>query len=429
MSARVYSHHGLDSDPLADGHSHDAFSVYTKLYHGGDVNKAIAAVAKMKKEQEVADPVPDSGFVYSPFEPGNAMSKRANDVVWVVQSLMDKGRVLSICGNTGCGKTAISTNLALSMATGTPFNGLGVVESRVLYCSGEAPDDVYRRFLAGAKFLNLDAKLLRKNLRATMGSFSIDNEAALETVAKQALSAFPDGCDVVVVDTGPAHSAAQEENSNTEQKHLAKSYRAFASQLTCKLTGQVPLVLVQNHPANGADTRNRSAEPRGGSSLKAEIDGLLGVRKDGDGLLWLYHHSEKWRNKPFNDIAFNLSLVPSDCKDNFGDVVCLPVAHIASIDQTAGLTPTTDVAFIYKLLVEAGVNDEFPPALAPAAVWAVKEDDIPDLLAQSGKWPSISFASIKRKKRRVVNSLVERGLATSKGIWLYSDTTAKELEE
>jgi uncharacterized protein DUF3987 len=41
---RVYSHHG--SDPLADGHSHDAFSVYTLLDHRGDVKAAAREAAR-----------------------------------------------------------------------------------------------------------------------------------------------------------------------------------------------------------------------------------------------------------------------------------------------------------------------------------------------------------------------------------------------
>lgn len=40
---RCYSHHG--SDPLADGHAHDAFSVYCVLEHRGDVSAAVKAAA------------------------------------------------------------------------------------------------------------------------------------------------------------------------------------------------------------------------------------------------------------------------------------------------------------------------------------------------------------------------------------------------
>lgn len=39
---RVYSHHG---DALATGHSHDAFSIYTVLEHGGDASAAVKAAS------------------------------------------------------------------------------------------------------------------------------------------------------------------------------------------------------------------------------------------------------------------------------------------------------------------------------------------------------------------------------------------------
>lgn len=40
-----YVHHA--SDPLADGHSHDVFSVWCQLEHGGDVTKAVRQAAEM----------------------------------------------------------------------------------------------------------------------------------------------------------------------------------------------------------------------------------------------------------------------------------------------------------------------------------------------------------------------------------------------
>lgn len=40
---RVYCHHA--SDPLGDGHSHDAFSAWLILEHGGDMKAAVRAAA------------------------------------------------------------------------------------------------------------------------------------------------------------------------------------------------------------------------------------------------------------------------------------------------------------------------------------------------------------------------------------------------
>lgn len=44
LDGRVYSHHA--SDPLADGHAHDAFDIYRLLDHGGDAWAAIKAAAE-----------------------------------------------------------------------------------------------------------------------------------------------------------------------------------------------------------------------------------------------------------------------------------------------------------------------------------------------------------------------------------------------
>jgi putative DNA primase/helicase len=44
LDGRAFSHHG--SDPLADGHSHDAFDLFTMFEHQGDVRAAARAAAE-----------------------------------------------------------------------------------------------------------------------------------------------------------------------------------------------------------------------------------------------------------------------------------------------------------------------------------------------------------------------------------------------
>ena len=58
-TGRCYSHHG--SDPLNDGHSHDPFSVFCILEHGGDVRaavKAAAAVLGIERTHDQTQPPP-----------------------------------------------------------------------------------------------------------------------------------------------------------------------------------------------------------------------------------------------------------------------------------------------------------------------------------------------------------------------------------
>jgi putative DNA primase/helicase len=44
IEGRVYSHHA--SDPLSDGHAHDAFDLFRILDHGGDARAAVKAAAE-----------------------------------------------------------------------------------------------------------------------------------------------------------------------------------------------------------------------------------------------------------------------------------------------------------------------------------------------------------------------------------------------
>jgi hypothetical protein len=65
-TGRCYSHHA--NDPLNDGHSHDAFSVFCTLEHGGDVKAAVKAAAAelgIERGQDRSQPPPvDDGQDY-----------------------------------------------------------------------------------------------------------------------------------------------------------------------------------------------------------------------------------------------------------------------------------------------------------------------------------------------------------------------------
>lgn len=64
-SGKVYSHHG--SDPLADGHGHDAFDLFALLDHGGDFSAAVRAAADLLGLERPAPTIrPASGELDAP---------------------------------------------------------------------------------------------------------------------------------------------------------------------------------------------------------------------------------------------------------------------------------------------------------------------------------------------------------------------------
>ncbi len=52
LDGRYFSHHSRDTDPLADGHTHDGFDLFTTHKHGGDLNEALKDAGAMLKTTE-----------------------------------------------------------------------------------------------------------------------------------------------------------------------------------------------------------------------------------------------------------------------------------------------------------------------------------------------------------------------------------------
>lgn len=69
---KVYSHHA--SDPLNNGHAHDAFSVFTTLEHNGDIAAAVKAAAMdLGLPAQLAPTIDFSGLVKSGLEKANRL--------------------------------------------------------------------------------------------------------------------------------------------------------------------------------------------------------------------------------------------------------------------------------------------------------------------------------------------------------------------
>lgn len=70
---------------------------------------------------------------------------------WLVDGFLRAGVAASLYGEPGSGKTALSLDLALSVATGTPFMGREVVQGTVCYLSSADQDDLSSRSLAWSR--------------------------------------------------------------------------------------------------------------------------------------------------------------------------------------------------------------------------------------------------------------------------------------
>ena len=76
---------------------------------------------------------------------------------YIVDGVIQRGRLYTLTAPTGSGKTAVMILVALMIATGRLFGDRRVEEGDVLFLVGENPDDVRARVIAMLEVHGIDA--------------------------------------------------------------------------------------------------------------------------------------------------------------------------------------------------------------------------------------------------------------------------------
>lgn len=209
---------------------------------------------------------------------------------YIVDGIIQRGRLYTMTAPTGSGKTAVMLYAATSIATGTPFCEKEVEPGDVLFMAGENPDDVRARVIATMEFYNIDPATC--NLHFIAGTFSI--RADMERLRAEA-EKLPNLI-LVVIDTFAAYFDGDDENSNAQALDFARLVRKIAA------FGSKPAVIMPAHPIKNATKGNLT--PKGGSSLLNEVDGNLTLWNEG-GILSM-HWQGKFRGAEFEPLHMEL---------------------------------------------------------------------------------------------------------------------------
>lgn len=215
---------------------------------------------------------------------------------YIVDGVIQRGRLYTLTAPTGSGKTAVMLYAAMSIAMGELFYDREVEQGDVLFMAGENPDDVRARVIATMEYYNIDPEQCRVHF--IPGTFSIraDMERLKEEAAK-----LPNLV-MVVIDTFAAYFDGDDENSNAQALDFAR----VARKLT--VLPSKPAVVMPAHPVKNASRSNLS--PKGGSSLVNEVDGNLTLWNEG-GIVTL-HWQVKFRGAEFEPLAFELQRYETD---------------------------------------------------------------------------------------------------------------------
>ena len=217
---------------------------------------------------------------------------------YLVDGLLQFRFIYACTAMTGHGKTTLMLLLAACIALKKMFAGHSCEQGRVIVLAGENPDDVRMRWIGLSEYMKFD----RSNIDVSFipGVFPISQ---IRDVIAQDIKQTGREPALIIVDTSAAYFSGNDENSNVQLGHHARSMREYF----ISLPGG-PCVIITNHPTKSPDMENLL--PRGGGSYVAEVDGNLVIIKT-DKTASLHWHG-KFRGVDFEPATFELVEVRSD---------------------------------------------------------------------------------------------------------------------
>jgi RecA-family ATPase len=319
--------------------------------------------------------------------------------IYLIDGIIQRGRVHSLTSITGHGKTAVALFLACLIATGRNLGNIEVVQGDVVFLAGENPDDLCGRFHAACQLYNVDP--LNLPIRVMPGNFPMTGETA--EALKQQLDTAGRPIALIIGDSAAAYFPGDDDNHNVQMGAFARNLRV--------LTGCAgnPAVLILCHPVKAAAKDN--LVPRGGGAFLNEVDAGLTLWAEAQGETTTLHWQGKIRGADFQPVNFTLKQVKlENMQDAKGRRFVSIVATLQSEEQSEkaiGQAAQDENTVLEHLRRTPGIS-------------------IANVAANAG-WVSETGVPNKAKVHRLLKSLAKDKLAKFwRGKWQI--TTAGEAE-
>ena len=241
---------------------------------------------------------------------------------YLVDGVIQRGRLHALTSPTGHGKTAVALFLACMMGMGRNIGALEVTQGNVLFMGGENPDDLCVRLHAACRAYGIMPGMLP--VYVMPGNFPVTPEAAEEL--KRKIDGSGVEFSLIIGDSLAAYFPGDDENHNVQMGNYARNWRVLT---TC--AGR-PAVMALAHPIKAA-TRD-TLLPRGGGAFLAEIDANLVLWAEGERETTALHWQGKIRGADFQPVTFALTPVTlTDKVDAKGRALVSVVAVLQTAEQ------------------------------------------------------------------------------------------------
>ncbi len=348
----------------------------------------------MSIDQYAKEFTPETAAAFR-FTPVADLKYRAPD--YIIGDLFETDTLGLIFGDPGCGKSFLAVDLALSIATGTPFHGRDTKKGAVFFIAGEGHNGLARRFAAWsqARGVSLAGVPLFKSERAAQFLDGASAKAVSDAVA--GLATQHGSPALIIIDTLARNFGAGDESSTKDMSEFVVAVDDLKAQFPgCS-------VLIVHHSGHAEKQR-----ARGAMALKGALDCEYRVEKDGANVKLV--NTKMKDAEPPQDVYFSFTQVDLD-----GIAKSAVLEATDPPERQHKLTPTQTLA-----------QETYSAAAAANGVWedgafrGVHVDDWRNAFYSKHTGDS---AEAKRKAfQRVRRDLVESGYMTvSDDVYLTRD--------
>lgn len=297
-------------------------------------------------EQALAQPDDGEGAAHKgafTFQAVGSLNYRKPE--FLIDSLMETSVLALIFGDPGCGKSFAAIDMALCVATGTPFHGHDVKQGPVFYIAGEGFNGLARRFAAWSKHRSVDIEDAPLFVSNRPAQFLDSGSAEQVSEAVAALAEQHGNPALIVIDTLARNFGPGDENSTSEMGQFV----AAIDDLKAQFRGCA--VLIVHHTGH-----NEKKRARGSMALKAALDCEYCLSKN-ESIVKLSNTKMKDADPP-NVQTFKLVSVGLD---DGGSSAVLELTEDTASDRSKPLTASQKLAkeSYIEAAIKSGIwNDE-----------------------------------------------------------------------
>ena len=255
----------MDGVTLAGYTEQQTIAEITKAY-GGAIRKGFYRGENALKEAKKAQN-DDLPFLQWLYEISDTEPK------FLIEGMIEQKSLALVFGRPASGKSFFAVDVAASVASGKPFQGLKVQKGDVVYIAGEGVRGLKRRFLAWAKVHEVAPENVRVMLSRSAVNYRDENAIKkLEEELENALKRGLNPC-LFVLDTLARNYGDGDENSNEHMGKFIRVVDSFNDKFGCA-------TLIVHHSGHSDSQRGRGA-----SSLKGALDSEFLCAKKDDAIL------------------------------------------------------------------------------------------------------------------------------------------------